>query len=70
MFQSPKKRMHALLDLVDDMLAAPPEPALPHPHRQPVRVRIERRAGSVAARPMHCLSPVRPASERQPDAVR
>ena len=70
MFQSSKKRMQALLDVVDDMLAAPPEPVAPHPHRRPARVRIERRAGSVAVRPMHCLSPVRPPAERTRDRVR
>ena len=70
MFQSSKKRMQALLDLVDDMLVGAPEEDLvapvphPHPHRRPVELRLERRAGSVAARPMHCLSPVRPAAER------
>ena len=67
MFQSSKKRMQAVLNLVDEMLAAPPEPEPPHPHRRPARVRIERRAGSVAAAPMHCLCPVRPPAERRRD---
>ena len=70
MFQSSKKRMRALLDLVDDVLGDPPQPVAVHPHRRPVRVRIERRPGSVAARPMHCLSPVRPPAERALDEVR
>jgi hypothetical protein len=64
MFQSSKKRMRALLDVVDDMLAGAPEPVDPHPHQRSVQLRIERRPGSVAARPMHCLSPVRPVAER------
>ena len=74
MFQSSKKRMQALLELVDDMLVGAPEEDLvaptPHPHRRPVKLRLERRAGSVAARPMHCLSPVRPAAERERDRAR
>ena len=64
MFQSSKKRMQALLDVVDDMLAGAPEPVAPHPHQRSVKLRIERRPGSVPARPMHCVSPVRPAAER------
>jgi hypothetical protein len=68
MFQSSKKRMQALLDIVDDMLVGAPEEDLvaprPHPHRRPVELRVVRRAGSVAARPMHCLSPVRTVAER------
>jgi hypothetical protein len=70
MFQSTKKRMQALLDVVDDMLVGAPEPesVAPHPHQRSVHLRIERRPGSVAARPMHCLSPVRPPAER--DRVR
>lgn len=61
MFQSSKKRMRALLDIVDDMLVGAPEEdlAAPHPHRRPVQLRIDRRDGAVAPRPMHCLSPVR-----------
>jgi hypothetical protein len=71
MFQSTKKRMQALLDVVDDMLVGAPDPepetlaphshphSHPHPHRRPLQPRRQRRAGTVAARPMHCLSPVR-----------
>ena len=69
MFQSPKKRLQALLDVVDDMLvgALEPEPeAAPHPHRRPARVRIERRVGAVSPRAMHCLSPVRSAAPVAP----
>jgi hypothetical protein len=65
MFQSPLKRLRALLTLTDDMLGAPPAP-VPHPHRRPVRIARERRAGSVAPRAMHCLSPVHPASSGNP----
>lgn len=65
MFQSTKKRMRALLELVDEALAAPEQAPAPHPHRRPARVRIERRTGSVTARPMHCVSPVRPPAERE-----
>ena len=68
MFQSSKQRMRALIDQVadhvDDMLVGAPEPAAPHPHQRTVHLRIQRRAGMVAARPMHCLSPVRPVAER------
>ncbi len=62
MFQASKKRMQALLEIVDDMLVGAPEaeeqPA-PHPHQRTVRLTIERRRGTVAPREMHCLSPVR-----------
>jgi hypothetical protein len=76
MFQSSKKLMRAVLDVVDDVLVGAddlviePEPIPHHPHDRTVRVRIERRAGMVAPRPMHCLSPVHPAAERHRDAVR
>jgi hypothetical protein len=69
MFRSTKKRMAALLDIVDDMLVGAPEVALEpetaphsHPHRRPAGVRIERRAGAVTPRAMHCTSPIRPAA--------
>ena len=61
MFQSSVKRLKALLSLADDLLGDPEPAPAPHPHRRPARVRIERRTGSVPARPAHCLCPVRPA---------
>jgi hypothetical protein len=75
MFQSSKKLMRAVLEVVDDMLVGEDDPVIEperpaHPHDRTVRLRIQRRAGTVAARPMHCLSPVRPAAERHRDAVR
>jgi hypothetical protein len=73
MFQVSKKRiaiLHTLLELVDDILADHPEEIAPHPHQRHVTLRIERRAGTVAPRPMHCLSPVRPPAERPRDRVR
>jgi hypothetical protein len=63
-----RARFEAVMDLVDDILAADPdsdpEPAPSHPHDRTVALRIERRGGSVAPREMHCLCPVRPAGER------
>jgi hypothetical protein len=75
MFQSTKKRLQRLLDVVDDMLVGAPEEdieiAAPHPHLRTVQLRIERRPGTVAPRPAHCLSPIqRPASQRTQDPVR
>jgi hypothetical protein len=75
MFQASKKRLQHLLDVVDDMLVGAPEEhmeiAAPHPHARTVRLRIERRAGTVPPRPAHCLSPIqRPAVQRTRDAVR
>lgn len=70
MFQSSKLRIRGLLDLVDEMLADPPEPVAPHPHRRPVTLRVQRRSGAVPAKPMHCLCPVRPPAERARDQVR
>lgn len=63
MFHRPAHRFKALLSLVDDVLGDPepeyePEVAPPHPHDRTVNLRITRRAGSVPARPAHCLSPV------------
>ncbi|HEY2317788.1 MAG TPA: hypothetical protein VGH67_05775 [Solirubrobacteraceae bacterium] len=60
MFQASVKRFRALLTLVDDVLGDPEPTAAPHPHRRPVRIERDRRTGTVAPRPMHCLSPVRP----------
>jgi hypothetical protein len=62
MFQSSINRLRALLTLADDLLGDPPAPES-HPHRRPVRIVRARRPGSVAPRAMHCLSPVRPASQ-------
>ena len=62
--------MRALLDLVDGVLADPADEAPVHPHRRPVALRIERRVGIVSARPMHCLSPVRPPASSPRDRVR
>ena len=66
MFQASGKRLRALLTLLDDVLGDPEPPAAPHPHRRPVRIQRERRAGTVATRPTHCLSPVpaRPVTPR------
>jgi hypothetical protein len=66
MFQASVKRFRALMTLVDDVLGDPEPPAAAHPHRRPVRIQWERRAGTVATRPTHCLSPVpvRPAAAR------
>jgi hypothetical protein len=41
----------------------------PHPHRRPLRWDRPRRAGTVPARPAHCLSPIRPATERHRDVA-
>jgi len=64
MFQSSGKRLRALLSRFEDVLGDPPAQA-PHPHRRPVRIDLERRGGSVPARPAHCLCPVRSAPERE-----
>jgi hypothetical protein len=50
--------------LVDDILAADPEPSPSHPHDRTVSLRIERRGGSLPPREMHCLCPVRPPARR------
>ncbi|MFZ0091014.1 MAG: hypothetical protein WAL63_16020 [Solirubrobacteraceae bacterium] len=63
MFQASVKRFRALLTLVDDVLGDPEPPAVPHPHRRPVRIDRTRRSGSIAPRPAHCLSPVRPSAD-------
>jgi hypothetical protein len=71
MFQASVKRFRALMTLVDDVLGDPEPTVTPHPHRRPVRIQRERRPGTVAPRPTHCLSPVpvrhaaaRPARDR------
>lgn len=60
MFQVSKRRVRALMTMMDDLLGDPDTPPAPHPHRRPVRIERQRRPGSVAPRPAHCLSPVRP----------
>jgi hypothetical protein len=62
MFQSSSKRLRAWLKWTEDILGDPPEDARPHPHRRELRWERTRRGGSVAARPAHCISPVRPSS--------
>jgi hypothetical protein len=64
MFLRIRERFEAMMDLVDDILAADPDPAPAHPHDRTVSLQIARRDGSVATREMHCLCPVRPAPER------
>jgi hypothetical protein len=70
MFQSSKSRLRAWMTRFDDILADHPDEARPHetdfhahPHRQSLRWDRPRRPGSVAARPAHCISPVRAAHE-------
>lgn len=60
MFQSSAKRLRTWLRFAEDVLGDPPVQVPPHPHRRPLRWERERRAGSVAPRPAHCLSSVRP----------
>jgi hypothetical protein len=68
MFLRTRERFETLMALVDDILAADsdpdPEPEPRHPHDRTVSLRLDRRDGSVRAREMHCLCPVRPAPER------
>jgi hypothetical protein len=66
MFRTSFTRLRAWLETVD-VLGDSPEDAqaleenfFEHPHRRPLRWERERRAGSVRARPAHCLCPVRP----------
>jgi hypothetical protein len=63
-------------DFSDDILGADLPPALyeddleyhvGHPHRQPLVGRRPRRPGAVAARPGHCLCPVRGHERPAPD---
>jgi hypothetical protein len=69
MFQTNSRPFRSLLSLIDEMLSAPIDEA-PHPHRRPLRWQPERRAGSVASRPAHCLSPVRASTRyREHDRV-
>jgi hypothetical protein len=60
MFLRTKERFEALMAIVDDILAADPEPPPSHPHDRTASLRIERRGGSLPPREMHCLCPVRP----------
>jgi hypothetical protein len=66
MFQSSAHRLRAWLNRFDDILADHPDDAhepqgdpFSHPHRRPLRWERARRPGAVAARPAHCISPVR-----------
>jgi hypothetical protein len=66
MFQSSAHRLRAWLTRADDVLGDPADDAhdrqddpLVHPHRRPLSWERTRRAGAVAARPAHCISPVR-----------
>jgi hypothetical protein len=66
MFQSSAHRLRAWLSRADDIVGGFPDDAhdpqddpLTHPHRRPLRWERARRAGSVAARPAHCIAPVR-----------
>ena len=70
MFRTSFTRLRAWLETVD-VLGDSPEDAqaledsfFEHPHRRPLRWERERRAGSVQARPAHCLCPVRPTQVR------
>jgi hypothetical protein len=66
MFQASADRLRTWLRWAEDALGDPPEDARgephnfkSHPHRRPLRWDRARRAGTVAARPAHCISPVR-----------
>lgn len=70
MFQSSKSRLRAWVSRFDDILADHRDESrtdeyefYTHPHRKPLRWDRSRRPGSVAARPAHCISPVRAARE-------
>ncbi len=71
MFQSSKTRLRTWMARLDDILADHPDELraddagyLHHPHRTPLRWQRERRLGSVAQRPAHCITPVRAARDR------
>jgi hypothetical protein len=66
MFRPSGKRLHAWLSFADDVLGDALVDAQPHPHRRARRWERARRAGSVAARPAHCISPVRAQPRRVP----
>jgi hypothetical protein len=64
MFQRRLRPFRGLLSLLDDVLGDDFDQAdrtdeAPHPHRRSLRWQRERRPGSVAPRPAHCISPVR-----------
>jgi hypothetical protein len=76
MFHSSKSRLRAWVSRFDDLLADHPDEVRPdehdfrtHPHRQPLRSRRTRRPGTVAARPAHCISPVRAVREADGQSV-
>jgi len=64
MFHRASERLRSVLSILDDVLGDPADAALPHPHRRELRWQPQRRPGSVAARPAHCLSPVRHVAAR------
>ncbi len=63
MFQRARGRFEALITVIDEVLAAPEPEPVPHPHDRVVSLHRQRRAGSVQARELHCLCPVRRAAE-------
>jgi hypothetical protein len=71
MFQLTPERLQRLLSLLEDVLGDPPAEAVTHhPHRRALRWQPPRRAGTVSARPAHCLSPVRMSTrQRMRDGV-
>jgi hypothetical protein len=70
MFRKHSERLQRLLSLLDDVLGDAPEEAPPHPHRRVLAWQPARRGGSVAPRPAHCLSPIRPARAARVTRVR
>jgi len=70
MFQSSAHRLRTWLMGAGDLLGDPEardrerQDFRTHPHRRDLRWERARRAGSVAARPAYCLSPVRSAPYR------
>jgi hypothetical protein len=66
MFLASANRLRTWLRWAEDVLGDSPDDAhgdhddyLSHPHRRPLRWERERRAGTVAAHPAYCISPVR-----------
>jgi hypothetical protein len=66
MFQASANRLRTFMRWAVDVLGDPEDDALAphhnfisHPHRRPLRWERDRRPGTVAARPAHCISPVR-----------